>query len=215
MPHAIQVRTRVVVTTTTALTFVVLKLAGIRVAVLPVLARPRCVHVLDRRVKVGPDPGVVHVPDAVLFANGAHRRGNVRVPGRRHAGEQVVFHLKVEAAGQVARNGAPVRARRFHLRLEPAHLAVLFRVTFGFVRRIAVGVFKIVRQRKERRQCERFGHAKEQNVADSAEANAVELQRPHHVHVNVQAAQRNGVLAATAHKGAFHFDAVANRALAD
>lgn len=185
--------------------FVWLKFARVRVPVLPVVSGPCRVHVPDGGQKVLKDPGMVDVPDVVFLTDTADRGSNVGVPGGRHAGEQVVFHLEIKATGEVAGNGSTVRARGFHLRLEPTDLAIV--VSFRFLRRITIRVFKVVGQTKERGQGERFGNPENENVGQRPEADPVKLEGTHHVNVNVEQSQRNGVLAATAHKVTFHANA--------
>ena len=71
---------------------------------LPGRTRTGHVNVLDGGDEVLPDPRVVHVTDSMLLANLSDRRGNVGVPGRRHAREQMVLHLEVQSARKASRD---------------------------------------------------------------------------------------------------------------
>ena len=62
---------------------------------MPVGSSTGSMQVLDSRNPVLPDPGVVRVLDAVFLANLPHLWSDKGVPGRRHAGEQVMLDLKV------------------------------------------------------------------------------------------------------------------------
>ena len=167
----------------------------------PVRASTRGVQVLDGADQVLPHPGVVHIPDPVLGTNLANRGGDVRVPCRRHAREEVVFDLEVEPTGETARHESAVSARRFDLRGEPAHGFARFAHRLG---RIAVRIDKVVREAEQDRQSEAVGDAQEQHVTERPKAQAVVQKRADHVDPNVQDPQHDGVLAAALDEVALH-----------
>lgn len=108
---------------------------------MPVGSSTGSMQVLDSRNPVLPDPGVVRVLDAVFLANLPHLWSDKGVPGRRHAGEQVMLDLKVESTSEAATNESTIRAGRLDLRLVPADRFALFA---GVLDRITVGVHKVV-----------------------------------------------------------------------
>lgn len=142
--------------------------------------------------------------NAVLGTNATNRRRNVRIPTARHAGKQVVFHLKVEAARQVSRNGPTVRARRFYLRLEPADgFARLAHIRGG----IAIGSLKVVRETKQDGQTKTLDCSHEHDIAKSSPAESMVQKGRHNIDANVQETQGNGKLAATLDKVRLHLNA--------
>ena len=91
-----------------------------------------------------PNRRIVHVLNIVLFTDFANLGSNVRVPGRRHAGEQVVLNLKVESTRQCTSHCATVRARRLNLGLEPTHLVVVRLLEVSSGEWIAFATFKMM-----------------------------------------------------------------------
>lgn len=151
------------------------------------------VHVLECRDKVGKDPGVVGVLDSVLLANLANFGSNVGIPSRTHTGEQMVLHLKVEATSEGTRDETTVSAGSLNLGLEPTHrLASLF-VRFS---RVAVGIFKVVGQRKQDRKAKGLSCSHDHNLPKGSPWISVR-EGCHNVGVDVQETQRNGKLSAT------------------
>jgi hypothetical protein len=103
-------------------------------------------HVLDGGDPVLPHPRVVGISDTVLLADLPDLGGNIWVPRRRHAGEQVVLDLKIEASSSASRNKSTVSGTGLDLTLEPTDLLTVLAVILGGV---TVDVFKVVRQGKE------------------------------------------------------------------
>lgn len=139
-------------------------------------------------------PRVVGITDTMLLADTADRGRNVGVPRRTHTREQVVLHLMVEATRQVSRHKRPVGRRRLHLRLEPANgLSTIA----SAVCRITVGMFKVVRESKQNSQGQAGTSTHDHNVCQHGPGESLVLKGSKDIGVNVQNAQKDGILAAS------------------
>mmetsp|Transcript_14937 Transcript_14937/g.30774 ORF Transcript_14937/g.30774 Transcript_14937/m.30774 type:complete len:303 (-) Transcript_14937:536-1444(-) len=164
-------------------------------------------HVLERGDQVLPHVGVVRVMDAVLFANFANLGCDKGVPRRRHAREQVVFHLKVQSTRHTTGNESAVGTGRFDLGLEPiGRFGFLALLLFQHMSRITIGIFKVVRQGKENGQEQTFSHAQQHDIANDTEIESFINNGMHNVHVNVIQSNQNSPLATLHRVVIVHFD---------
>lgn len=160
-------------------------------------------QILHGRPPILMNPRVVRIVNIVLFANLAHLGGNVWVIRRRHAWEQVMFHLKIKTSSECTRNKSAVGARCFHLGLEPANR---FARSTSFLCWIAVSVNKIMGERKQYCQSQGFTDGHYCDVIHSSQGRMM-LKRNYDIDVNVQKTQENGILAAVLDIIAFHSEA--------
>ena len=98
-------------------------------------------HVANGGDKVLPYPWVVRILDTMFGTHLPHSGGDVRVPGRRHPGEEMVLNLEVETTSNGSREPTAVRGGGLDLRLEPAHGFPGLAVVLG---RIAIRAIEVV-----------------------------------------------------------------------